>query len=224
MIKELPYPVQIDSLRLIDATIRYAEQPELGDKEGKISFNKLNVILKPFTNMKASNSRIPDFRLEATANLMDSCQMNAIMNYQMNHPDNLFTASGSLSPFNMRILNPVLEPLSLVSIRSGQVDQFNFNFTGDRNQSTGQLWFGYSDMRISMLELKDGNTKETKFASFIANSFLLKSRNPRGKELLPDQISFQRDEKRSVLNYWWKTIFSGIRNTLGLKEKTEPEE
>jgi hypothetical protein len=224
MIKDLPYPVQIDSLRLINASINYTEQPELGDKEGKISFSAINVTLKPFTNMKASNSKIPDFRLDGTATIMDSCQMKVSMNYQMNHPDNLFTASGSLSPFNMRILNPVLEPLSLVSIRTGQVDQFNFNFTADRKQSTGQLWFGYSDMRISVLELKDGNTKETKFASFIANSFLLKSRNPRGKELEPDEISFQRDEKRSVLNYWWKSIFSGIRNTLGIKEKTESEE
>ncbi|MDO8929557.1 MAG: hypothetical protein Q7W54_11290, partial [Bacteroidota bacterium] len=179
--------------------------------------------LKPFTNMKASNSKIPDFRLDGTATIMDSCQMKVSMNYQMNHPDNLFTATGSLSPFNMRILNPVLEPLSLVSIRTGQVDQFSFNFTGDRKQSTGQLWFGYSDMRISVLELKDGNTKETKFASFIANSFLLKSRNPRGRELEPDEINFQRDEKRSVLNYWWKSIFSGVRNTLGIKEKTESE-
>lgn len=224
MIKSLPHPVQIDSLRLIDANINYAEQPELGDKEGKISFSDINVTLKPFTNMKASNSKIPDFRLDGTATIMDSCQMKVSMNYQMNHPDNIFTASGSLSPFDMRILNPVLEPLSLVSIRTGQVDQFNFNFTGDRKQSTGQLWFGYSDMRISVLELKDGNTKETKFASFIANSFLLKSRNPRGGELEPVEISFQRDEKRSVLNYWWKSIFSGIKNTLGLKEKTEPEE
>ncbi len=224
MIKKLPYPVLIDSLRLINASIRYAEQHELGDKEGKISFSNINVSLKPFTNMKVSNSKIPDFRLEANASIMDSCQMKVSMNYQMNHPDNLFTASGSLSPSNMRIFNPVLEPLSLVSIRSGQVDQFNFNFTGDRKQATGQLWFGYNDLRISVLELKDGNTKEAKFASFIANSLLLKSRNPRGKELLPDEISFQRDEKRSVANYWWKSIFSGIRNTLGIKEKTELEE
>jgi hypothetical protein len=224
MIKSLPYPVQIDSLRLINASINYSEQPELGDKEGKISFSKMNITLKPFTNIKASNSKIPDFRLDGTATIMDSCQMKVSMNYQMNHPDNVFTASGSLSPFNMRILNPVLEPLSLVSIRTGQVDQFNFNFTGDRKQSTGQLWFGYSDMRISVLELKDGNTKEIRFASFIANSFLLKSRNPRGRELEPDEISFQRDEKRSVLNYWWKSIFSGVRNTLGIKEKTESEE
>ncbi len=224
MIKDLPYPVQIDSLRLINASIKYSEQPELGDKVGKISFSDINVTLKPFTNMKATNSKIPDFRLYGTATILDSCQMKVSMNYQMNHPDNFFTVSGSLSSFNMRILNPVLEPLALVSIRSGKVDQFMFNFTADRTQSTGQLWFGYNDMRISVLALKDGNTKETKFASFIANSFLLKSRNPRGGELEPVEISFKRDEKRSVLNYLWKSIFSGIRNTLGIKEKSEYED
>jgi hypothetical protein len=71
--------------------------------------------------------------------------------------------------------------------------------------------------------MKDGNTKEAKFASFLANSLMLRDKNPRGKELLPDEINFQRDQKRSVLNYWWKSIFSGIRNTLGIKEN-KPEE
>lgn len=221
MIKKLPYPVQIDSLRLTDALIRYNEQPELGEKEGKINFNKINVTLKPFTNMQDINLKFRDFSLDGTATILDSCLMKISMNFQMNHPENMFSTSGSLSPFQLRILNPVLEPLALVSIRSGKVDQFRFNFTADKTQSTGQLWFGYSDMRISVLELKDGNTKETRFASFIANSFLLKSNNPRGKELLPDQISFHRDEKRSILNYYWKSIFSGIRNTLGIKDKTE---
>lgn len=218
MIKSLPYPIQIDSLRLVDAGIIYSEQPELGDKEGQIKFSNINVCLKPFTNMKVSGSGIPDFKLDGTAFIMDSCRMKVSMNYQMNHPDNLFTATGSLSPFNMHILNPVLEPLSLISIRSGHVDQFSFNLKGDKNQATGQLFFGYNDLRISVLELKNGNTKEIKFASFIANSLLLRSKNPRGKELLSDEINFQRDQKRSVLNYWWKSIFSGIRNTLGIKE------
>ena len=223
MIKNLPYPIQIDSLRLIDASIRYTEQPVLGDKVGKIGFSNLQVVLKPFTNMIASGSKIPDFKLDGTATIMDSCQMKVSMNFLMNHPDNAFTASGSLSQFNMRILNPVLEPLSLVSIRSGHVDQFSFNLTADNTHATGHLLFGYNDLRISVLELKDGNTKEVKFASFIANSLLLRSKNPRGKELLPDEISFQRDQKRSVLNYCWKSIFSGIRNTLGIKEKSESE-
>lgn len=224
IIKNLPYPIQIDSLKLIDARIKYAEQPLLGDEQGQIRFSNLNVCLKPFTNMKVSGSEIPDFKLDGTATIMDSCQMKVSMKFKMNHPDNLFTASGSLSPFKMRILNPVLGPLSLVSIRTGQVDQFTFNFTADKTQATGQLLFGYNDLRISVLELKDGNTKEAKFASFMANSLLLRSKNPRGKELLPDEISFQRDQKRSVLNYLWKSIFSGIRNTLGIKDKAESEE
>lgn len=218
IIKTLPYPIQVDSLKLIDASIQYTEQPLLGDEQGHIKFSNLNVCLKPFTNLKVSESKIPNFQLDGTATIMDSCQMKVRMNYQMDHPDNLFTASGYLSPFNMHILNPALEPLSLVSIRSGQVNQFKFNLTADKTQATGELIFAYNDLRISVLELKNGNTKEAKFASFIANSLLLRSRNPRGNELFSDEISFQRDPKHSILNYWWKSIFSGVRNTLGIKE------
>jgi hypothetical protein len=71
--------------------------------------------------------------------------------------------------------------------------------------------------------MKDGNTKEARFASFLANSLLLRGKNPRGKELLPDEINFQRDQKRSVINYWWKSVFSGVRNTLGIKENKQEE-
>ena len=219
LIKTLSYPIQIDSLKLVNARIIYTEQPLLGDEVGLLKFSKLNVCLKPFTNMKGSESKIPDFELNGTATLMDSCLMKVKMNYQMNHPDNLFTASGTLSPFNMRILNPVLEPLAKVSVRSGKVEQFRFNLSADKTQATGQLLFGYNDFRISVLELKNGATKESKFASFIANSLLIRSKNPRGGELLPDEINFHRDEKHSMVNYWWKSIFSGIQNTLKIKEK-----
>jgi len=224
MIKTLPYPIQIDSLKMIDARIHYTEQPAAGDEVGHINFSNINVSLKPFTNMKVSGSKIPDFQLNGHATMMDSCKMKVRMNYQMNHPDNRFTASGSLSPFNMNILNPALEPLSLISIRSGHVNQFEFNLTADNTTATGQLLFGYNDLHISVLELKNGNTKEAKFASFIANSLLLRSRNPRGNELLPDEINFQRDPKRSILNYWWKAVFSGVRNTLGIKENKADSE
>lgn len=224
MIKSLKYPVLIDSLLLVDSKVIYTEQPATGDSEGQIRFNGIQARLMPFTNMKNSKGIIPNFRLDATATIMDSCLLKTSMNYQMNNPENHFTANGSLSPFNMRILNPVLEPLSLVSIRSGRVDSFQFSFSADKTSAGGQLFFGYNDFKISVLEKKNGNTKEARFASFLANSLMLKSKNPRGKELLPDEINFQRDQKRSVLNYLWKSVFSGIRNTLGIKENKQEEQ
>lgn len=224
MIKSIKYPILLDSLKLIHSDISYTEQPESGNPDGTIRFTNIQARLKPFSNMKSGTGKIPDFNMDGTAIIMDSCQLKTSINFRMNHPENLFTATGSLSQFNMRILNPVLEPLASVSMRSGRVNRFDFNFSADKTSAAGQLFFGYDDMKISVLETKNGNTKEAWFTSFLANSLMLNSKNPRGKELLPVEINVSRDEKRSVLNYLWKSVFSGIRNTLGIKEKKKEEE
>jgi hypothetical protein len=224
MIKSSKYKFALDSFKLENSNITYTEQPGPGDSEGRIGFTNINAQLKPFTNMKNPKGIIPDFSLLGRATILDSCQLKVTMNYEMNNPNNLFTVSGSLSPFNMHILNPVLEPLSMVSIRSGHVDSFDFSFTANKTSATGNLYFEYNDLHISVLESKKGYIKEARFASFLANSLLVRNKNPRGKELLPGPISFQRDQKHSVLNYWWKSIFSGVRNTLGFKEKQESAE
>ncbi len=223
MIKSLKFQVSVDSLILKNSQVSYTERKATGNLEGKVRFTNIHTRLMPFTNIKIANGVIPDFNLEGTATIQDSCQLKVNMSFQMNDPNNSFTAEGNLSPFNMRILNPVLEPLALVSIRSGKVNRFQFNFNADRTMANGQLYFGYDNLKISVLELKNGNTKEAGFASFLANSLLLRARNPRGKELLPDEIAFHRDQKRSDLNYWWKSIFSGVKNTLGMKDNKSSE-
>lgn len=223
LIKSIRYPFLIDSMALTNSVIHYIEQPVLGDSAGRIRFSKIHAGIKPFTNKKSSGGTIPDFTLRGSTSIMDSCQLNVKLNFRMNSPDNLFSAEGNIQPFNMTVVNPVLEPLAMVSLRSGRVDRFDFSFSGNKTSSNGQLLFGYNDLKISVFEMKNGNAKEAKFASFLANSLMLRSKNPRGKELLPDEISFVRDQKRSDLNYWWKSIFSGIRNTLGIKEN-KPED
>jgi hypothetical protein len=224
MIKSLSFPVSLDSLVLFNSRVSYSEKTATDDREGKIQFSGVHARLMPFTNIKASNGTIPDFVLDGTATIQDSCQLRVNMNYLMSDPLNSFKAKGSLNQFNMRIMNPVLEPLALVSIRSGKVNQFSFNFSADNTSASGQLFFGYDNLKISVLEMKEGNTKEARLASFLANSLLLRSKNPRGKELLPDEILFHRDPKRSVLNYWWKSVFSGVRNTLGIKESKQEDQ
>jgi hypothetical protein len=221
LIRNSGHAFLIDSVKLVNSKVTYIEQPAISDNEGKIRFSDIQASLAPVSNIKSISGSRPDLRFEGSATIMDSCKLETSMNFKMNDPQNTFTAEGSLSPFNMHVLNPILEPLALISIRTGKVEQFRFNFSADETSSKGNLYFGYDNLKISVLEKKNGNTKEAKFASFLANSLLLRSKNPRGKELLPDEISIQRDEKRSVLNYLWKSVFSGIRNTLGIKESKQ---
>lgn len=223
LIKSIGKPVALDSLVVSRSEITYTEHAPTDDREGSVHFSDVHAQIFPFTNIRPASGLYPNFELKGSATLQDSCHLKVLMNYDMNSTENKFTVNGSLGTFNMRIMNPVLEPLALISIRSGKVNTFQFDFAADQYMANGYLYFGYDNLKISVLEIKDGTTKEARLASFLANSLLLRSKNPRGKELLPDEIAFRRDEKRSVLNYWWKSVFSGIRNTLGIKEN-KPED
>jgi len=225
LLRNSNFAFHIDSLMLKNSNISYTEQPANTDKDGRIRFSSVTASVIPLSNIKAKNTAIPDFELRGRATVMDSCQLNTVMKFKMNDVRNSFTADGVLSPFNMAVLNPVLEPLASMSVRSGRVNDFRFSFNADDLGSNGNLYFGYNDLKIAVLEKKNGNTKEAKFASFLANSLLLRSKNPRGKELSPDEISFRRDPSRSTISYVWKSVFSGIKNTLGIKDnKQEPEQ
>ena len=70
-----------------------------------------------------------------------------------------------------------------------------------------------------MISYENGEIKKEGFASLMANSLLVNSKNPRGKSLTPESISYKRDPHRSILNYWWKAIFSGAKKAMGIKEK-----
>ncbi len=221
MIKKLKFPFYFDSLLLVNSDISYAEQLENLADPGWIIFTHTNMSLTPFTNLPDIITTRPIANLSASAMLMGASQMNVRMDFDMSSPVSSFTASGSLSPFDMTILNPVTEKNARIMVKSGEVNRFDFDFTADSVKSTGKLRFAYDNLKISILEQKDGDTKEAKFASFLANSLMLRSKNPRTRILLPDDIYFERDPKRSIINYWWKTIFSGAKNTFGIKDDKE---
>jgi hypothetical protein len=65
---------------------------------------------------------------------------------------------------------------------------------------------------------KDEDGKKDNLKTFLLNTFILK-KNMDGS--LPEEertgtISFERDKTRSIFNYWWKSLFSGIKSAFHL--------
>ena len=208
-----------DSLELNNANISYAEHIEESPDAGRVDFKNVQARLKPFTNIPYLIAATGKSQIDVTGNLMGGPVISAQMTLDMASPVNAFEVNGSIAPCPMNILNPMTKPAALMEINTGQLEKFEFHFTGNNEIAKGKLKFAYDDLNISILEIKDGSAKKSKFSSFMANSLMIKSKNPRGKILLPDDISYQRDPSRSILNYWWKSIFDGIKNTFGIKEK-----
>ncbi len=221
LIRNFDLKFYFDSLELNNANISYAEQIEESPEAGKVDFKNLNASLKPFTNIPYLSGVAANSQLNVNAHLMGEPLVSVQIHFDLFSPANLFEVQGYLAPCSMNILNPMTEHGALMEINSGTLDKFEFHFTGDNDQTKGKLKFAYDNLRISILAIKNGNTKKSKFSSFMANSLMIKSKNPRGKILLPDDIDYRRDPSRSILNYWWKSIFSGVKNIFGIKGKKE---
>ncbi|HKJ42129.1 MAG TPA: DUF748 domain-containing protein [Sunxiuqinia sp.] len=221
LIKNIELPFHFDSLTFDGGNIVYTEQAPNMPKPGKVNFKNLNLTVFPLTNMKDKLKNHPTLTVKANALLMGKSLLKTTMTYNMQSPIDQFHVEGSLAPCELTMLNPITRNEAGIAIKSGQLNRFDFDFDADNQVANGKLRFAYDNLKVTILEHKDGNTKEAKFASFLTNSLVLKSKHPRTRILLPDDIHFKRDQKKSVINYWWKSIFSGAKNTFGIKENKE---
>ncbi len=221
LIKNLELPIYFDTLKLNDYTIRYEEQTADRPLPGLVYFEKMNIRAFPVTNLPYLLNAKPELNVKANTLLMGEALLETTMKYDLSSSTNSFTVSGKLQPFDLTILNPVTRNAAGIAVRSGHLNRFDFNFTANQIQADGKLRFAYDDLKITILEQKDGDTREAKLLSFLTNNLVLRSKHPRTSILLPDEISFTRDPQKSIVNYWWKSIFSGAKNTFGIKENED---
>ena len=94
----------------------------------------------------------------------------------------------------------------------------DFNISANQNGSSGTVKFLYNDLKVNLLKEADNGEKEKKgLLSFLANTVLIKNDNPTpGEAIRTANITFSRVPQASFFNLMWKSIFTGIRETVGL--------
>ena len=219
LLKESQTPFVFDSVVATPALIRYSELSEQSSQPGYLDFLDLTIRAGKISNLPAWLSTNPTFTIAASARLMGEAPLQAEFRFFPGRSDFFHQITGSIAPTNLTIFNPILENTALVSLENGALNRFDFDleFTGE--EASGELFFGYENLKVNILTQKSDGLKKAPVASFLANSMLLNSKNPRGKNFEAQPISHPRDPRRSILNYWWKALFSGAKQVLGIKEE-----
>ena len=220
LLKKIKQPFVFDSVILMPSNLKYSELTEFSDKPGWISFNELHLKTSALTNVNDLLNKHPSFTVWASTKIMNKSLLSATFKFDLLSTDYEHTVHGSLNAVPMKTFNEIVESSAPFSIESGQINQFNFDISLDKNQSTGELYFGFDDFKINVLNITDDEVKKSKLATFWANNMMLNSRNPKGKdELQPININFNHNEQRSIINYWWKSIFSAAKQAIGIKDE-----
>jgi hypothetical protein len=136
------------------------------------------------------------------------------------NPRNLYYAEGTLDNLDLTQLNPTLENLAKVRIASGTMNSMHFNFDYSDDVSNGSVMMLYENLKMMALKEKEQVEEKHGLKSFILNVlFARKNKKDEVRTAKRDgTINFERDKKRSIFNYWWKSLATGIKSGNSIKE------
>ncbi len=222
-IRSLKTYLKIDTLILKNGRADYAEQ--VGDEPGTLFFDKMNATFTNLTNDPAFLKARKISELNATAYLMGKGKLDATIRFDFGDVKNSFSFSARVGSFDLVEINPFLSKLIPAEVKSGKVKELIIpKIDANDDVATGRLLFYYNDLSVAMTVEKANfwNKILKKGAEFLINDVVVNDDNPtKTGKMTTGIVRFERDKEKSILNYLWKTTFSGLKSTLGINSKEQ---
>lgn len=216
--QNLQQVIHIDHMVLENSHILIEERPDnLSPRSASLFFSDVGASISNISNYQERRMDSQILNVDLTAKLMGQGPLQTNIKYDLDDASGNFWLKGTLGNLDLRLLNTMLEPEAKASLKSGVVNRLDFNIAGNDIEGTGELIIRYDNLELELLNKnfeKDQNIFR-KIGSFLANKIIIKSSNPNNKgDLKKGQVFFQREVHKSVFNYWWKLIFSGLKSTV----------
>ena len=198
----------------------YEEMEPQARKESNIFFTAIKGQAQHISNIDATVKNHPQCSLNLNGNLFGAGKMKVDMTFELPSPVDEFSFSATCGKMPLMLANTIAEPGLKLSIKDGINQKLEVNFIANEDSAYGNMRFYYNDLKVAVLGNKHGELKEQALISFVANT-LVNSDNPRqpGKPVEMGYFINKRDKQRSIIQYCWRSIFEGMKPSIGMKEK-----
>ncbi|HEX6981240.1 MAG TPA: hypothetical protein VF181_00625 [Balneolaceae bacterium] len=208
--RRLDVPVKVDSVIISNTDITYIEQSNLAPQPGTVTFENTSAVIRNLNNTADQKA----ITMNTSTEIMGVGLMNAAFRFPANQSGR-HSINAYVGPMEMEVLNPALKYLALVQITSGKIDSINFRMELGPQKSDGILKMDYSNLHIEMIDIgKQGKKSDDDIKTLLANLFAVDEKDK--PPLREADISYERVLHKSIFNYWWKSLLSGLKNCIGL--------
>ncbi len=211
-ILKIKFPFSIKKVVIKNGVMAYKEKNAENGRSGTVFFNNINGTVSNATNINDLVSKNNLMLVDATASFMGISKMHTVWKLPLNTKNGAFDVSGVAGGFNATLLNPLIEPLGMASIKSGMVNKLTFDMTGTDLISSGTATILYDDLKIDLLKLDSNELKKKGIKSLVANA-LTKNQNPQNGIVRKAVINYERDITKSFFTLLWKSVFSAVKKT-----------
>ncbi len=217
-LKRLPIETVVETLSIYKVDVAYTEfNPKTNDR-GTLKLDNLTGSILNLTNDSTRLAKNNHANADLTTYILGTGKLNVKIDFNLTDAAASFNYVGHVSPFNMKILNPLSKALGEVEIESGNVKRVDFTVKANERGSNGTVQFLYADLKVKLLkENEQGKAEKKGLLSFLANTILIKNDNPsKGEPVRTANITMTRAPQASFFNLMWKSVFVGIRETVGI--------
>jgi hypothetical protein len=216
----------VKKLSLENINISYAEYDRDSRERGVITFDNTSGTFSNVTNSPAFKRKNPFMLARLHSRFMNQGDLQVNFKFDLQAPDAAFAYSGTLKNMDGKALNKLTRPLGMLQIKSGYVNQLSFNIKANNQLARGRLDFQYQGLAVNILKREEGADRLVKkgWLSFLANNLIINTSNPdrNGMHVYAD-ISYQKVPSNSFFSYIYKTLFQGIKYSIGFTKAKEEE-
>ncbi len=226
LLQKLPVPVLIEKIQIKSLNISYALFDKTSQQKGRISFDQTQGLISNLTNIPEIKKANPFTELRLCTYLMGQAKLDVDFSFDLLSDKGDFTYSGILKNTSARIMNRITRPLGLVQISRGNVDKLKFSFKADDYGARGKVNFWYYDLSLTLMrnDPKSGSLVRRGFLSLLANALIINDENPRRDgTFTTGLVNYNRPANTSFFNMIWKSLFLGIKYSVGITEEKQQE-
>ncbi len=223
MLKKVHRDIAVKSVHFKDIDVIYSEISAKTKLRGVIPFEKLNGSVYNIITGNDTLHVSRKLRADLTTNLMGYGKMDVSLEFDPADSANILHYKGTLGQMNLVNLNPATKPLGLIQFTNGIVTNLSFDMQANAERATGRVTFLYHDLNMVLLKEDEKNAlRRMSFISILANAFVLIRDNPRFNDSARvANVVFERPENTSYLGLIWRSVYSGIKESIGLSAEVE---
>lgn len=214
----------IEQLNLNNIDISYGEFDKEGKNKGVITFEHTWGKIANVTNVNKARLKNHFMVADLTSSVMGAGKLDVNFKFDLTAKDGAFSYAGTLVNMEGKALNRITKPLGLVKVNSGHIDKLAFDIKANDQLAKGEVNFAYKDLSVALLKKVKGEDRLVKkgLISFLANALVINSDNPNSKGVFINaSIVHKRVETASFFSFIWKTLFQGVKYSVGLTPQKE---
>lgn len=197
-----------DTILLTNSFAEYEELTVENRPPGLVYFNIDTCIATAVNNLSSRKS----ITVKVIARFMDSGHLNLICTIP-SHTKGMYNLYGKVRNIPMQNFNSILTSTALLGFERGTLKSLDFSINYTDSAASGQMKMNIDTLDIEVFKAKNIHRKA------IIKTFILKkiiTDKVPDSRLISGPLHFIRDPRRSIFHYWWRSLLSGIRETMGI--------